>query len=161
LGALPERARLLNNNSKAMQSRLQEELRAEEEGRICYCGHLGTHHSDWVWNWVDINTPVGQCAHADCDCLKYRHDFTAAQAMKAQWREDQKLRDAIRTAESKRAAADTTTWQDAVEISEHRAAREKRKKAKPLALPPPKVSRRGDGAVLDALEKLGGNPDDL
>ncbi len=72
-----------------MRARLDEERRAEREGRVCYCGHLGTHHVDWEWNWY--GAAVGECGHADCDCLKYRYDMSAAAEMRSRWQEENRL----------------------------------------------------------------------
>jgi|SRR5947209_19781249 hypothetical protein len=129
---------------------------AATEGRICLCSHLESFHHDYTRN--------SECAVDGCDCAEYRPDHYAGMRMRLRKHEEDTLKgvqDALTWAAlttNKRLGGSETTWDEAVTHWEEEAA----KAEGPLPFPDqPRVSRKRDGAVLDALQQLGGNPNDL
>jgi hypothetical protein len=129
---------------------------AEAEGRICLCSHLESFHWDYTRN--------SECGVAGCDCAEYRPDNYEGMRMRLRKHEDDTLKGvqgaltwAAQTSKE-RLGSNETTWEEAVTRWEEVAAQAEG----PLPFPDqPRVSRKHDRAVLDALGQLGGNPEDL
>jgi len=129
----------------ARNRKVFELYHAEAEGRFCLCGHSPAFH------WDDGQ---GRCVDADCGCKAYDENVFAGLDTRHKKRSAADDEDGLARAmgQAERATVDDeVSWDHAV----HRANNPR------LARKRDRQSADNDPAVLDALEALGGDPEDL